>query len=308
MTKNIEIIDAHHHFWDLNQNYYPFLSDKIDLDFFLGNYESIRKNYLPIDYIKDSKNHNIIGTVHCEAEWNREDQVGETKWLQKLSKINKYPNAIVSHAWFHKKNAEAIIAEQASFDIVKGIRSKPSIRYSRNAKKYNKDGSMQDPNWRAGLKFLGKYNLNYDLRVPCWHLEEALEIVRLIPNTKVIINHAGFPWDRSKEGMEFWRKGIKAISLEPNTFIKLSEFGVNGQDWNYYENANIIYELIDLFGPYRCMFASNFPVSGLKITFDNLFKNYKKIVENFSIDEKKALFSETAIKTYNIQQNMLNKK
>ena len=56
------------------------------------------------------------------------------------------------------------------------------------------------------------------------------------------------------------------------------------------------------------MFASNFPVSGLKITFDNLFKNYKKIVENFSIDEKKALFSETAIKTYNIQQNMLNKK
>ena len=308
MTKDIEIIDAHHHFWDLNQNYYPFLSDKIDLDFFLGNYESIRKNYLPIDYIKDSKNHNIIGTVHCEAEWNREDQVGETKWLEKLSKINKYPNAIVSHAWFHKKNSEAIIAEQASFDIVKGIRSKPSIRFSRNTEEYNKDGSMQDPNWRAGLKLLEKYNLNYDLRVPCWHLEEASEIVRLIPNTKVIINHAGFPWDRSKEGMEFWRKGIKAISLEPNTFIKLSEFGVNGQDWNYYENANIIYELIDLFGPYRCMFASNFPVSGLKITFDNLFKNYKKIVENFSIDEKKALFSETAIKTYNIQKNMLNKK
>ena len=308
MTKDIEIIDAHHHFWDLNQNYYPFLSDKIDLNFFLGNYESIRKNYLPIDYIKDSKNHNIIGTVHCEAEWNREDQVGETKWLEKLSKTNKYPNAIVSHAWFHEKNAEAIIAEQASFDIVKGIRSKPSTRFSRNAQEYNKEGSMQDPNWRVGLKFLEKYNLNYDLRVPCWHLEEALEIVRLIPNTKVIINHAGFPWDRSKEGMDFWRKGIKAISLEPNTFIKLSEFGVNGQDWNYYENANIIYELIDLFSPYRCMFASNFPVSSLKITFDDLFKNYKKIVENFSFDEKKALFSETAIKTYNIQKNIVNKK
>ena len=44
MTKDIEIIDSHHHFWDLNQNYYPFLSDKIDLDFFLGDYESIRKN------------------------------------------------------------------------------------------------------------------------------------------------------------------------------------------------------------------------------------------------------------------------
>ena len=34
MDKDIEIIDAHHHLWDLNQNYYPFLSDKIDKDFF----------------------------------------------------------------------------------------------------------------------------------------------------------------------------------------------------------------------------------------------------------------------------------
>ena len=62
---------------------------------------------------------------------------------------------------------------------------------------------MEDEKWRSGLKVLEKYNLNYDLRVPCWHLEEAVEIVRLIPNTKVIINHAGFPWDRSKEGTEF---------------------------------------------------------------------------------------------------------
>ena len=166
---------------------------------------------------------------------------------------------------------------------------------------------MKDEKWRSGLKLLEKYNLNYDLRVPCWHLEEAVEIVRLIPNTKVIINHAGFPWDRSKEGMEFWRKGIKLISLEPNTFIKLSEFGVNGQDWNYSENANIIYELIDLFSPDRCMFASNFPVSKLKITFNDLFNNYKKIVKEFSIDEKKALFSKTAIETYNIEQNLFNK-
>ena len=180
MTKDIEIIDAHHHFWDLNQNYYPFLSDKIDPDFFLGNYKSIRKNYLPVDYIKDIKSHNIIGTVHCEAEWDRQDQVGETKWLESLLKKNKFPNAIVGHAWFHKNNAEAVIAEQASFDIVKGIRSKPSVKFSRNSLQYIKDGSMQDEKWRSGLKLLEKYNLNYDLRVPCWHLEEAVEIVRLI--------------------------------------------------------------------------------------------------------------------------------
>ena len=301
MFDDIEIIDAHHHFWDLNQNYYPFLSDKIDENFFLGNYEFIRKNYLPIDYLNDSKEHNVIGTIHCEAEWDRNDQIGETKWLEKLSKNNKFPNAIVGHAWFHKKNSEAIIAEQASFDLVKGIRSKPITKTSINSKEYIYEGSMQDFTWRNGLKLLQKYNLNYDLRIPSWHLEEAIEIVRLIPNTKVIINHAGFPWNRTDEGMSYWRKGVKLMSLEPNTFIKLSEFGVKGKAWNYSQNEKIIHELIDLFGPQRCMFASNFPVSKIKISFDNLYKSYKQIVKNFSYDEKNWLFSKTAMKVYDIK-------
>ena len=300
MTNDIEIIDAHHHFWDLNKNYYPFLRDKIDPNFFLGNYETIRENYLPIDYINDSRNHNVVGTIHCEAEWDRNDQVGETRWLKDLSLNNKFPNAIVAHAWFHKKNSEEIIAEQASFDMVKGIRSKPITKFSQNSQEYLYEGSMQDINWRNGLKLLEKYNLNYDLRIPNWHLEEAVEIVRLIPNTKVIINHAGFPWNRTDEGMDYWRKGIKLMSLEPNTFIKLSEFGVKGEDWNYYQNKKIIHELIDLFGPQRCKFASNFPVSKIKISFDDLYKNYKKIVKDFSDDEKKWLFAKTASEVYNL--------
>ncbi|MDA0916973.1 MAG: amidohydrolase family protein [Proteobacteria bacterium] len=300
MNNDIEIIDAHHHFWDLNKNYYPFLRDKIDPNFFLGNYKTIRENYLPIDYINDSRNHNVVGTIHCEAEWDRNDQVGETRWLKYLSLNNKFPNAIVAHAWFHKKNSEEIIAEQASFDMVKGIRSKPITKFSQNSQEYLYEGSMQDINWRNGLKLLEKYNLNYDLRIPNWHLEEAVEIVRLIPNTKVIINHAGFPWNRTDEGMDYWRKGIKLMSLEPNTFIKLSEFGVKGEDWNYYQNKKIIHELIDLFGPQRCMFASNFPVSKIKISFDDLYKNYKKIVKDFSDDEKKWLFAKTASEVYNL--------
>jgi len=303
---NIEIVDAHHHFWDLKKNYYSFLCDKIDPDFFLGDYEIIRQNYLPVDYERDSKNHNVIGTIHCEAEWDRNDQVGETKWIENLAKRNKFPNAIIGHAWFHTKNTETIIAEQASFNMVKSIRSKPNVKFAKNTH-YKYDGSMQDTKWRNGLKLLEKYNLNYDLRVPTWHLVEAVEIVRLIPNTKVIINHCGFPWDRSVDGMEFWRKGIKALSLEPNTFIKLSEFGVKGEEWNFNENASKIYELIDFFSPKRCMFASNFPVSKLKITFNNLFNNYKKIVEKFSIDEKKYLFSETAIEAYNLDKSLLKK-
>jgi len=56
------------------------------------------------------------------------------------------------------------------------------------------------------------------------------------------------------------------------------------------------------------MFASNFPVSSLKITFDDLFTNFTNIVENFSLDEQISLFSDTAIKTYNIKITDIEKR
>mgnify|MGYP003332845968 CR=1 FL=1 len=62
-----------------------------------------------------------------------------------------------------------------------------------------------------------------------------------------------------------------------------------------------------MFSPARCMFASNFPVSSLKITFNDLYNNYKKIVRDFSIDEKQQLFWKTAMEVYNLNKDELKK-
>ncbi len=75
------IVDAHHHLWNLDRNYYPWLSDRPEEHFFLGDYGALKKNYLPDDYRRDAAGFDVVATVHCEAEWDREDQVGETRWL-----------------------------------------------------------------------------------------------------------------------------------------------------------------------------------------------------------------------------------
>ena len=46
---------------------------QLDPYFFLGNYEIIRQNYLSVDYEMDTSNNNVIGTIHYEAEWDRND-------------------------------------------------------------------------------------------------------------------------------------------------------------------------------------------------------------------------------------------
>src|SRR3954462_10379681 len=117
-------IDAHHHLWDLKRNRYPWLADEPEHHFFLGEYEALKRDYMPEDYLRDSARHNVLQTVHCEAEMDRVDQVGETRWLSNINARYGFPNAIVAHAWFHTDNAEEIVAAQASFPLVRGIRSK----------------------------------------------------------------------------------------------------------------------------------------------------------------------------------------
>lgn len=54
------------------------------------------------------------------------------------------------------------------------------------------------------------------------------------------------------------------------------------------------------FGVDRCMFESNFPVDKLSISYPVLWNAFKKMVADFSEDEKKALFYDTAAKVYRI--------
>ena len=51
-NKNLPIIDAHHHFWDLSLNKNPWLDPNNQIPFRYGNYKSICKNFLIEDYKK----------------------------------------------------------------------------------------------------------------------------------------------------------------------------------------------------------------------------------------------------------------
>ena len=71
VTVAVTLVDAHHHLWNLGLNYYPWLTDKPDSNFFLGPIDALKRNYLPEDYIRDSRKHNVLTTVHVEAEMCR---------------------------------------------------------------------------------------------------------------------------------------------------------------------------------------------------------------------------------------------
>jgi predicted TIM-barrel fold metal-dependent hydrolase len=282
----VTLVDAHHHLWDLDSNHYPWLSDRPEPHFFLGNYDTLKRNYLPDDYRRDAARHNVLATVHCEAEWNREDQVGETQWLTRIHETEGMPSAIVAHAWFHTDNAAEVLARQASFPLVRGIRSKPVTSLTPDTMTPGAPGTMQDPRWLEGFARLEQHGLSWDLRVPFWHLHEAAEVAESFPATPIVLNHTGFPWDRSEAGLAAWRRAMEVIARQPNVHLKVSEFGLKDQPWDYESNRRIVREAIAIFGIGRCMFASNFPVAGLRVDYDTLVRSVQRMIEDFSKDDQ----------------------
>jgi predicted TIM-barrel fold metal-dependent hydrolase len=287
----VKIVDAHHHLWDLSGGplYYPWLQDEKPHEFFLGDYAGLKRDYLPPDYRRDCAPHEVVKTVHVEAECSREQQVAETRWLTEVHRKYGMPNAIVGHAWFHTGNTAQILEQHKAFPLVRGIRSKPAD-----------EAMMRDPKWLAGLRLLGRYDLSWDLRVKTWELEAAAAVVAGIPDIPVVLNHAGFPWDRSAAGLEMWRRGMRALAVLPNVWCKLSCLCLPDGGWDYESNRRVVLEAIEMFGTGRCMFASNFPVDGLRVGYARLFDDFKRMTAGFPDAERRRLFHDNAVAFYRL--------
>ena len=303
LDMDFDIIDSHHHLFDLVENYYPWLTGRPEKGFFLGNYDTLKKDYSVSAYRADTSSLRVIKTVHVEAEADHNDPLSETQWLVETMKAKHLPDALVAHAWFDLPETEKILEEQSSFGAVKGIRSKPitSASAKTRSRVNGKPRSMQDKSWRQGLGLLRKFNLSWDLRVPFWHLTEAAEVCALYPDLPIVVEHTGLVWDRSEDGLAEWRKGMKALAAHEHVFLKISELGLANKTWDYKENRPIVREAITLFGFKRCMFASNFPVSGLRISYVDQAKAIAHMISDCSETERNSLFHDTANSFYRLE-------
>ncbi|MCG7364189.1 amidohydrolase family protein [Roseomonas sp. ACRSG] len=296
----LPIIDAHQHFWDLEANYHPWLRDPEPIPFRYGDYSALRRNYLPADYRADAARHPVLGTVHMEAEFDPAHPVAETEWLERLAEREGLPSACVAQARLDDPEVGAVLAAQAARSLVRGIRHKPRATTRPEDAQRGAPGSMDDPAWRRGYAMLERHRLSFDLQTPWWHLDAALDLARDFPGTQVIVNHTGLPADRSPEALRAWRGALEALAYAPNVALKISGLGLPGQPWRAAANVPVIRDAIAVFGPGRCLFASNFPVDSLTGSFDAIVDGFLQATAGRSEAERRALLHDNAARIYRL--------
>lgn len=309
MSEAQRLIDAHHHFWALDGEIdYPWLGDAPVADFFLGDYSAIRRPFLPQDLrrlVPDG--YRLLGTVHCEAEAARSQACDETRWISQLAARQGLPSAHVGWAAFGSDDCAAQLDRQLKSPLFRGVRAKPVTARTPDElpAMRNRPGSLQDERWCSGLALLAERNLSWDLRVPAWHLAEAAERLQQHPTLTVILNHCGLPWDRTAAGLKQWRQGLKALAANDKVCVKLSELGTPEHAWRAADNLALLCDLISIFGPERCLYASNAPVSGLQVSYRDWLELVEEAIRRTASGARDAILWRNALHWYRLDPVVL---
>jgi predicted TIM-barrel fold metal-dependent hydrolase len=295
MTK--PVIDAHHHIW--RQADLDWLNGEERPRIF-GPYRPIMRDYPLAEFTADAAPQGVGASVYVQANWPNDRAFEEAAWVQAEAQAGGMVGGIVAFADFADPRVAAHLARLRSLPGLRGIRQQlhwhttPLYRFA------PRPDLSDDPAWRQGFRLLSATDLIFELQVFAGQAEPAERLVRDFPDQAFVLEHAGMLEDRSAAGWAEWRGFMARLASYPNVTTKLSGLGTflraaRTEDW-----APVIRTTLDLFGPDRCMFGSNFPIEKLWTSYADLFATFSACIGHLDEAGRRAVLHDTAARVYRL--------
>ena len=302
LEPDLPIVDAHHHLWKLPHDTY-LLPELLD------------------DLAPSGGGHKVVATVfgECAAMYRPSGppelrSIGEVEFANGVgaqAASGVFGEALVCAAMFG--SADLMLGERVALVLERHIARAPE-RYRGVRPIVCADphgaldpwpsapaGMMQSDAFRAGARELARRGLVLDLWVFHHQLDQVASLARALPDLTIVLDHIGTPLGmgyyagRRAEVFDAWRTGLKAVAACPNVVVKLGGLNMhfNGFDWHLRATPPTSDELavangpyyaaaIELFGPGRCMFESNFPMDKRACSYGVLWNAHKRMAAGLS--------------------------
>ena len=311
------IVDPHHHLWDRGGH-----------------------RYLPPEFAADATagGHQLVASVYVECLSNYRDSgpvalrpVGETAYVAGLAPLAlDGPEAptiaagIVAYADLSLGEAVDAVLEahaDASGGRLRGIRfstahdSHPAIHSAYPTRA----GMLREAAVQAGARRLALRGLTLDTWVYFHQLGDVLELARACPELSLVVDHAGGPIGlgpyagQRADVFERWCASLRALGSQKNVFLKFGGLAMPlaGFDWRKRPQPPPSTALaaawqpywdvcLEVFGPARCMFESNFPVDRSGCTYTALWNAFKRLAAPLSDSERQRVLAGTAQQVYRV--------
>jgi predicted TIM-barrel fold metal-dependent hydrolase len=294
------MIDSHVHHWDLSRFRYPWLDDPA--------FDELRKDYLPTDYRADVVAGAVEGWVHIQAEVDHQlDPVAETAWLASLAEESSAagltgPLACVAYADLRAPNVGEVLSRHCAYPLARGVRQEAWFDPASTRADIPREDLLSDPAWQEGYRRLADFGLSFDLLVWPDQLPQAATIAADTPAVPVVLDHLGLPDPTTDTGLRIWRTGTATLAQLPHACVKLSAFSWLGNPRDERAVRSVVSELLELFGPQRCMVGSNFPVERLAGDFGSLYDLVLACLQDLSEEQRAEVLFGTARRFYRISR------
>jgi L-fuconolactonase len=240
-------LDAHQHFWQLARGDYGWLTPRL---------APIYRDWGPADLAPILARHGIDRTILVQAA----PTVAETEYLLAIAATTPFVAGVVGWVDFTAPTAPAEIARLAADPLLVGLR--PMIH------------DIPDDDWllrddlAPAIEAMIGHGLVFDALVRPVNLPPLLEFVRRYRALSVVVDHGAKP-GISQGRVEPWLRDLAWIAREAHVCCKLSGLVTEAAaDWRAEEVLPYCARLVDLFGPERLIWGSDWPVVELAGGYD----------------------------------------
>ncbi|WP_424927136.1 amidohydrolase family protein [Amaricoccus tamworthensis] len=296
----IDLVDGHHHFWDLSRFPYRWLAPDAPPARF-GDKASISRDFLPADYLATFRDLPLAASVHVQANCGAADPVEETLWLQELAERDGWPSAIVAEVDLCCTDARAQIARHLRVPALRGVRTPVAWDAEGRWRVADRPEVLSDPGFRSVLKTLEDNQLCLEFVVVPEQLSEVRALAIDHPALKLVINHFATLEPGRPGNARNWLDGIKALADVENVYVKLSGLWTVDRKWRSSVIAPYIAHLLNFIGPDRVLYGSNLPVETVNCPVGEQFKQLTSVFSGQTRAVVRSVFSDTARRLYRIQ-------
>jgi L-fuconolactonase len=277
------IVDAHHHLWDPATADYPWLTDELAV---------IRRRFTPDDLAPELAATGVEATVLVQTR----SSLAETAEFLATAAATPFIRGVVG--WVD-------LTDAAVSEAIAGLRAGPGGERLVGIRHQVHD--EPDPAWLLredvvrGIRAVGTAGLAYDLLVRPRELPAALELARQLPDVRFVIDHLAKPPIASGE-LEPWRTLIAPFAGLDHVACKVSGL-VTEAEWATWTTVDLqpyVDHAIEVFGPTRLLFGSDWPVCLLAATYADVVEAALTTMSGLDVTEQAAVMGGNATRIYGL--------
>lgn len=280
----LPIIDSHQHLWNLDEIQLPWLSDPA--------YQSIARTFSPADYAAATAGYNVVRTVYLEVDVDPNDHTAEA---ESITALGQSPGSHIGGAIFGCRPAA-----EAFEDWIDVLAANPLVRGVREVLFDRPTDHCLNPRFLRSVQSLASHGLLFEIETPREQLPHSLKLVDHCPDTQFVLDHCGHP--KLGERDATWEQSVADLANRHNVVVKISGLfsGAHPEFCTPDAIAPAVRHLLEVFGPDRVLFGSDWPVVTLSSSFADWTDAVFHVTSDCSPSEIQNLFHDNSRRIYRL--------